>query len=60
MSTEDEARESIGLLNGALLGGELIVVKEAPPKQIQKTGKPGNKRNDRDRTGRSVATRKEK
>lgn len=33
MSTEDEAREAIDLLNGALLGGRLIVVKKAPPKK---------------------------
>lgn len=44
MSTEDEARESIDLLNGALLGGGLIVVKEAPPKHVQKAGKSGNKK----------------
>ena len=35
MSTEDEARESIDLLNGAMLGEGLIVVKEAPPKHSQ-------------------------
>ena len=36
MSTDDEARESIDLLNGAMLGGGLIVVKSAPPKQSRK------------------------
>lgn len=47
MSTEDEARESIDLLNGALLGGSLIVVKEAPPKNFQKTGTSGSSRKNR-------------
>ena len=37
MSTEEEAREAVYLLNGALLGDRLIVVKDAPPK-------PGSKR----------------
>jgi RNA recognition motif-containing protein len=32
MSTADEAKEAIGLLDGALLGDRLIVVKNAPPK----------------------------
>ncbi len=39
MSTEEEARESIDLLNGALLGNGQIAVKNAPPKQMQSTGK---------------------
>lgn len=38
MSTEDEALEAIGLLNGAKLGDRLIVVKEAPPKVFKKAG----------------------
>lgn len=41
MSTEEEARESIDLLNGAMLGDGLIVVKEAPPKQSQKAATSG-------------------
>ncbi len=41
MSTEDEAREAIDLLNGAKLGDRLIVVREAPPKNFKKTGSPG-------------------
>ena len=43
MSTDDEARESIDLLNGALLGDGQIVVKEAPPKHNQ--AKQQKKRN---------------
>jgi RNA recognition motif-containing protein len=38
MSTEGEAREAVDLLNGAMLGDRLIVVKEAPPKHGKKTG----------------------
>ena len=38
MSTEDEAREAVDLLNGAMLGDRLIVVKEAPPKKCKKAG----------------------
>jgi RNA recognition motif-containing protein len=41
MSTEDEAEEAVGLLNGAMLGDRLIVVKEAPPKNFKKTGSSG-------------------
>ena len=41
MSTEDEAREAIDLLNGAKLGDRLIVVKHAPPKNFKKTGPIG-------------------
>ena len=37
MSNDEEAKEAIGLLNGALLGDRLIVVKSAPPKQFKKT-----------------------
>jgi len=43
MSTEDEAREAIDLLNGARLGDRLIVVKNAPPKNFKKPGSSGNK-----------------
>jgi RNA recognition motif-containing protein len=41
MSTDDEAREAIDLLNGAKLGDRLIVVKNAPPKNFKKAGPPG-------------------
>ncbi|MDD2897595.1 MAG: RNA-binding protein [Desulfuromonadaceae bacterium] len=37
MSTDEEARESIDLLNGAQLGDRQIVVKKAPPKIFKKT-----------------------
>lgn len=38
MSTDEEAREAIDLLNGAKLGDRLIVVKSAPPKNFKKSG----------------------
>lgn len=38
MSTDDEAREAIDLLNGAKLGDRQIVVKDAPPKMFKKRG----------------------
>jgi len=38
MSTDEEAKEAIDLLNGACLGDRLIVVKNAPPKQFKKPG----------------------
>lgn len=41
MSTDDEAREAIDLLNGARLGDRQIVVKNAPPKNFKKPGSPG-------------------
>ena len=53
MSTEDEAGEAIGLLNGAMLGDRLIVVKAAPPKTVKKTGSFGG-----GRSGRVVTTGK--
>jgi len=39
MSTEEEAREAIDLLNGARLGDRQIVVKNAPPKKFTKKGR---------------------
>jgi len=36
MSTEEESREAIDLLNGAKLGDRQIVVKYAPPKKFTK------------------------
>lgn len=49
MSTEDEAGEAIGLLNGALLGDRLIVVKPSTKVFGKKAcapggGKPGSRR----------------
>jgi len=44
MSTEEEAREAVDLLNGAKLGDQLIVVKDAPPKSFKKTGSSGGGR----------------
>lgn len=41
MSTDEEAREAIDLLNGAKLGDRLIVVKNAPPKNFKKAGPSG-------------------
>jgi RNA recognition motif-containing protein len=41
MSTEEEAREAVDLLNGAKLGDRLIVVKDAPPKNFKKTVSTG-------------------
>jgi RNA recognition motif-containing protein len=41
MSTEEEAREAIDLLNGAKLGESLIVVKGAPPKNFKKSASSG-------------------
>ena len=51
MSTEDEAREAIDLLNGAKLGDRLIVVKDPPPKNFKKPGSSGG-----NRMGRSDGT----
>jgi RNA recognition motif-containing protein len=53
MSTEDEAEEAISLLDGALLGDRLIVVKAAPPKQGKNPGSSSGGRSGR--TGRGVA-----
>jgi len=55
MSTEDEAREAVALLDGAMLGDRLIVVKEAPPKKGKKTGSFGAGRGGQGgRTGRGL------
>ncbi|HEY3309605.1 MAG TPA: RNA-binding protein [Desulfuromonadaceae bacterium] len=43
MSTEDEAREAVYLLNGAMLGDRLIVVKGATKVFGKKTGSSGGK-----------------
>ncbi|MFA7405336.1 MAG: RNA-binding protein, partial [Pelobacteraceae bacterium] len=54
MSTEEEAREAIDLLNGAKLGDSLIVVKNAPPKVFKKKGSSGGGRSGQGgRTGSS-------
>ncbi|MBT1073091.1 RNA recognition motif domain-containing protein [Pelotalea chapellei] len=42
MSTEDEAKEAIGLLNGALLGDRLIAVKESTKVFGKKAGSSGD------------------
>ena len=44
MSTDEEAREAIDLLNGAKLGDRLIAVKEAPPKNFKRAGSSGGGR----------------
>lgn len=41
MSTDEEAREAIDLLNGAKLGDRQIVVRNAPPKNFKKTSSAG-------------------
>jgi len=41
MSSDEEAREAIDLLNGAKLGDRLIVVKNAPPKVFKKAAAGG-------------------
>jgi len=57
MSTDDEAREAIDLLNGAMLGDGLIVVKDAPPKNSKKTVPSGSSRvGQGGRTGRRTPT----
>lgn len=38
MSTEEEAREAVDLLNGAMLGDRLIVVKDVLKKKNKKSG----------------------
>lgn len=47
MSTEEEAREAVDLLNGARLGDRQIVVKTAPPKKFTKEGSPSGARDVR-------------
>jgi len=45
MSTDEEAKDAISLLDGAMLGNGLIVVKHAPPKHgRKKTGSSGGGR----------------
>jgi len=51
MTTEEEAREAIDLLNGAKLGDSLIVVKGAPPKNFKKAGTDSTIRGGGGRTG---------
>lgn len=47
MSTEEEAREAIDLLNGAKLGDLLITVKNPPPKSFKKPGSGSGSQSDR-------------
>jgi RNA recognition motif-containing protein len=51
MSTEEEAREAIDLLNGAKLGDRQIVVKNAPPKKFTKPDPAGGNREARSGSG---------
>ena len=44
MSTEDEAGDAIGLLNGAMLGDSLIVVKDVTKQSVKPALSPGNRR----------------
>jgi RNA recognition motif-containing protein len=44
MSTDEEAKEAIDLLNGAMLGDRQIVVKNAPPKKFMKASHSGGSR----------------
>jgi RNA recognition motif-containing protein len=55
MSTEEEAREAIDLLNGAMLGDRLIVVKDAPKKSAKKPGSSGGRGGQGGRAGRGAA-----
>ena len=57
MSTEEEAREAIDLLNGARLGDGLIVVKNAPPKNFKKAGPSGGGGGQGGRSGRGGGRR---
>jgi RNA recognition motif-containing protein len=47
MSTEDEACDAIGLLNGAMLGENLIVVKDVTKQNTRKTGSSGGYRGNK-------------
>ena len=55
MTTSDEAKEAVELLDGSLLGGRVIVVKEAPKKNDKKKGAFNSDRGRKDgRTGRGA------
>ena len=55
MTTSDEAREAVELLDGSMLGGRVIVVKEAPKKNDNKKGAFNRDRGRKDgRTGRGA------
>ena len=47
MSTEDEADEAIGLLNGAMLDDSLIVVKEVTKQGAKNTASSGGARGNK-------------
>ena len=49
MSTEEEAREAVDLLNGAMLGDRLIVVKDVLKKSDRKSDSSGGGRAVKDR-----------
>jgi len=42
MSTEDEARDAVNLMNGAMLGGRLITVKMSVKQNERKAGQSGS------------------
>jgi len=49
MSTEDEACEAIGLLNGAMLGDRLITVRDVTKQNARKPVATGTRRGNRPR-----------
>jgi RNA recognition motif-containing protein len=49
MSTEDEASDAIGLLNGAMLGDQLIVVRDVTKQNTRTAGLPGGNRGNKPR-----------
>lgn len=51
MSSDEEAREAIDLLNGAKLGDRQIVVKNAPPKKFTKPAPSAGNRDSRSGRG---------
>lgn len=51
MSTEDEACDAIGLLNGAMLADRLIVVKEVTKQNARKPGSSGGVRGSKPSRG---------
>lgn len=58
MSTEEEAGEAIGLLDGARLGDSRIIVRNAPPKSFKKTGKNSGRGGQGGRCARGTEQRK--
>ena len=56
MSSEDEAREAVDLLDGAMLGGRVIVVKEALKKPARKPGSFGGRSGKPGSSGKTGST----